>query len=155
VVASGTSLFYETLQTRQFLSVFPDCRTGALFRARFTAGEARVRHLFQLGKAGTISHLRGWLFETVLNFATDKLRESARRARDPMSLNPPSLSRNPRVPQTLIGGYASLPAIVIRRLGSTLFDNRVWNIFCGDGAFRLSTLTVPGAMLGLCLDYPT
>jgi RNA polymerase sigma factor (sigma-70 family) len=49
--------------------------------AKDVAQEAYVR-LFQLDKAGTISHLRGWLFKTALNIATDRLRERARRARD-------------------------------------------------------------------------
>jgi RNA polymerase sigma-70 factor (ECF subfamily) len=49
--------------------------------ARDVAQEAYVR-LFQLDKAGAISHLRGWLFKTALNIATDRLRERARRARD-------------------------------------------------------------------------
>jgi RNA polymerase sigma-70 factor (ECF subfamily) len=49
--------------------------------AKDVAQEAYVR-LFQLDKVGTISHLRGWLFKTALNIATDRLRERARRARD-------------------------------------------------------------------------
>jgi RNA polymerase sigma-70 factor (ECF subfamily) len=49
--------------------------------AKDVAQEAYVR-LFQLDKAGTISHLRGYLFKTALNIATDRLRERARRARD-------------------------------------------------------------------------
>ncbi len=49
--------------------------------AKDVAQEAYVR-LFQLDTAGTISHLRGWLFKTALNIATDRLRERARRARD-------------------------------------------------------------------------
>jgi RNA polymerase sigma factor (sigma-70 family) len=49
--------------------------------AKDVAQEAYVR-LFQLDQAGTISHLRAWLFKAALNIATDRLRERARRARD-------------------------------------------------------------------------
>jgi RNA polymerase sigma factor (sigma-70 family) len=58
-----------------------NAKLHSLVDAKDVAQEAYVR-LFQLDKAGTISHLRGWLFKTALNIATDRLRERTRRARD-------------------------------------------------------------------------
>src|SRR5579863_879679 len=49
--------------------------------AKDVAQEAYVR-LLQLDCPATISHLRGWVFKTALNLATDRLRERTRRARD-------------------------------------------------------------------------
>ncbi len=49
--------------------------------AKDIAQEAYVR-LLQLDCPSTIRHLRGWVFRTALNLATDRLRERTRRARD-------------------------------------------------------------------------